>query len=243
MKTFFKLLLLFSVFGYLVFAVVRYSTAANPNVCKSVSIQVIDSVHSNLVTVEGVEKILKDANLYPLGQPMTKIQPIAICQALEKDSFICNVLCVETPGNHVRIVVDQRKPLLRVIPDEGADYFIDDKGTVMATADYKVDLPVATGNITQAYAKHQLRLMGEFLRTSPFWSEQVEQIHILPNQEADLIMRVGEQIVHFGPIDNIETKFNKLYAFYTKVLPEVGWKKYSEINVAFDKQVVATKRK
>lgn len=243
MKTFFKLLLLFSVFAYLVFAVVRYSTAANPNVCKSVSIEVVDSLHSNLVTVEGVEKKLKDAHLYPLDKPMEAIEPIAICHALEKDSFIRNVLCVETPGDHVRIVVDQRKPLLRVLADNGDDYFIDDKGTVMASANYTVDLPVVTGNVSQPYAKAQLREMGEYLRTNTFWHEQVEQIHILPNLEADLVMRVGEQVVHFGKVEDIETKFSKLYAFYTKVMPEVGWKKYSEINVAFDKQVIATKRK
>lgn len=243
MKTFFKLLLLFSVFAYLVFAVVRYSTAANTNVCKSVSIEVVDSLHSNLVTVEGVEKKLKDAHLYPVGQAMEAIEPIAICHTLEQDSFICDVLCVETPGDHVRIVVDQRKPLLRVLSDNGDDYFIDDKGTVMASANYTVDLPVATGNVSQTYARNELRAMGEFLRSSAFWRDQVEQIHILPNAEADLVMRVGEQVVHFGKIENIETKFTKLYAFYTKVMPEVGWRKYSEINVAFDKQVVATKRK
>lgn len=243
MKTFLKLLLLFSVFGYLVFAVVRYSMAENPNVCQSVSIEISDSVHSNLVTAEGIEKTLRETHLYPVGVPMVDIDPLTIAHTLEKDSFIQHVLCVETPGDHVLIVINQRIPLLRVLADNGDDYFIDEKGTIMASADYKVDLAVATGHISRAFAKKQLREMGDFIRHSAFWNQQVEQIHVLKNGDVDIIMRVGEQVVHFGKVEDIELKFRKLYAFYTTIMPKVGWKRYAELNVAFSNQVIAKKNK
>ena len=49
--------------------------------------------------------------------------------------------------------------------------------------------------------------------------------------------------VFFGAPDSIPRKFLNLHTFYKKVMPEVGWNKYSEISVEHVTQVVATKKK
>lgn len=241
MKTVLKLLTLFGVFSYLIFAVVRYSTAANDNLCKSVSVEIADSAHANLISKEDIENKLMLYNLHPKGHPMTDISPLNIEQTLEKDSFIRHAMCVETPGEHVRIVIVQRIPLLRIISDNGENYYIDEEGTRMEAQGYEADLAVATGNIDAKFAKKELRELGQFLRSNTFWDQQVEQICVLPNHDIDLIMRVGEQIVHFGKVQNVEKKFHNLYAFYKTVLPKVGWKRYKEITVAYENQVIGKK--
>lgn len=241
MKVLFKLLLLFGIAAYLIFAVVRYSTAQNEQVCKDVSIEIADSSHANLITADKIEKTLVLYNLNPVGVPMTDIQPLAIEQKLEKDSFIRHAMCVLTPGERVRIVIVQRIPLLRIIADNGENYYIDEEGTRMMAQGYEANLAVATGNISDKYAKNQLRNLGQFLRENPFWDNQVEQISVDEHEDVDLVMRVGGQIVHLGKIENIEKKFRNLRAFYEKILPEVGWKRYKEISVAYENQVICKK--
>lgn len=241
MKTISKLLLLFGVFSYLIFAVVRYSTAANDDQCVGVNIEIADSAHANLISVEDIENKLRHYHQHPVGQPMTDVHPLDIEQTLERDSFIRHALCAKTPGERVRIVIVQRIPLLRIISDNGENYYIDEEGTCMKAAGYEADLAVATGNIDTAFAKNQLRQLGAYLRANEFWDNQVEQICVLPNHEIDLVMRVGGQIVHFGKVENVERKFRNLYAFYKTILPQVGWKRYKEINIAFENQVIGKK--
>ncbi len=72
-----------------------------------------------------------------------------------------------------------------------------------------------------------------YINRNNFWSAQIDQIFVDSNNEIDLIPRVGNHIVHLGTADNYEGKLRNLQSFYDKVLPEVGWNKYSTINLAF----------
>lgn len=237
----FQILLLVGVFAYFVFAVVHYSTATNTKLCRSVNVEIADSLHANFISKEDIENHLRKANVHPVGKPMADISPIAIEQTLEADSFIRHAMCVQTPGEHVRIVIAQRVPLLRIITDDGENYYIDDEGTRMQAEGYEADLAVATGIIDPAFAKRELRELGQFLHRNEFWDKQIEQICVLPNHDVDLIMRVGEQTVHLGKVRNLEKKFRNLKAFYKTIMPQVGWKRYKEISIAYDNQVICKK--
>lgn len=241
MKTVLKILTLTCVFAYFIFAVIRYSTADNVKQCRSISVEIADSTHANFISKEDIENKLRSNNMHPVGRSMARISPRDIEQTLEKDSFIRHAMCVETPGEHVRIVIAQRIPLLRIISDNGENYYIDDEGTRMQAQGYEADLAVATGTIDAAFAKRELRELGQFLRTHDFWDKQVQQICVQPNHDVDLIMRVGEQTVHLGKVKNLDKKFRNLKAFYKTILPEVGWKRYKEISIAYENQVIGKK--
>lgn len=241
MKTILKLLTLTGFFAYFIFAIVRYSTADNERLCRSLSVEIADSTHANFISKEDIENKLTNANIHPVGRAMASLSPLDIEQTLEADSFIRHAMCVATPGERVRIVIAQRIPLLRIISDNGENYYIDDEGTRMEAQGYEADLAVATGHITPAFAKRELRELGQFLRANDFWDRQVEQICVLDNQDVDLVMRVGEQIVHLGKVRNLDKKFRNLKAFYKTILPEVGWKRYKEISIAYENQVIGKK--
>lgn len=81
---------------------------------------------------------------------------------------------------------------------------------------------------------------GEYIRNHEFWSSQIQQINILPNGELSLYMRVGDQTILFGGMDNMEYKFKKLEAFYRNIVPLQGWNKYSQINLKYSDQIVCT---
>ena len=85
--------------------------------------------------------------------------------------------------------------------------------------------------------------LGNFLRDDPFWNNQIEQIYVTPQQHLTLVPRVGGHTIDFGDTDSISLKFRNLYTFYAKVLPQVGWNKYSEISVEHVSQIVGRKPK
>ena len=243
MKYVIRLLLLFLSLAYIVFVTVRYSRAEDTRACTALQIDILDSAQATFISKDGIENMLQKYRLYPVGQPMNTISPFKIEHTIESDSFIRRAICSITPGCRIRLAVIQRIPLLRVMADNGEDYYIDDAGTRMEARGYEADLPVATGTVTPDFARKKLKTLGNFLRNDTFWDGQVEQIVVKPNGEVDLIMRIGDQIVHFGKIEDVPIKFRNLYAFYTDIMPKVGWYKYSEISVAYDGRIICKRRK
>ena len=243
MKYVIRLLLLFLSLAYLVFVTVRYSRAEDTRACTALQIDILDSAQATFISKDGIENMLQKYRLYPVGQPMNTISPLKIEHTIESDSFIRRAICSITPGCRIRLAVIQRIPLLRVMADNGEDYYIDDAGTRMEARGYEADLPVATGTVTPDFARKKLKTLGNFLRNDTFWDGQVEQIVVKPNGEIDLIMRIGDQIIHFGKIEDVPIKFRNLYAFYTDIMPKVGWYKYSEISVAYDGRIICKRRK
>lgn len=243
MRTAFKLILLFLMIGYLAFAIVKFSTHQPVEQCKSVNIVIVDSAHATLITANDVEQMLRKSGNYPLGRSMKDIDLLRMERQLNADPFIKRALCVQTPGENVQVYVAQRLPLLRILSDNGDDYYIDEKGYRMAARGYEADLVVVTGNVDETFAKHHLTEFGRFLRDNNFWNAQIQQINVLPDRRLDLVMRLGEPIVHFGTPDNVARKLRNLRAFYEKVLPNVGWHRYKEISVAYENQVIGIKQK
>lgn len=241
MRTVLKLLLLLGITGYLTFVVIKFSTHQDASQCKSVNIVIADSAQATLITAVDVEQMLRKHSLYPLGWSMKDISPLKIEQQLNADPFIEHTLCVKTPGQNVQVVVKQRLPLLRILAENGDDYYLDNKGVRMEARGYEADLAVVTGHVDPHFAKTHLVELGRILHDDPFWQAQVQQINVTPHHDIDMVMRVGDQIVHFGQAESLAYKFRNLRAFYEKVLPQVGWHRYKEISVAYGNQVIGIK--
>ncbi len=243
MKTLIKLLLLVGIIVYLVFAFADFTTHGDNTMCKNVSVTIADSSHAGFITAEEVDKLLHQSGLYPVGRTMKQIDGSAIEKALRKNTFIDSVSVYKSPNGVLNVLVQQRLPLLRVMADNGDNYYLDNKGNVMNPQNYSADLVVATGNISRQYAKKKLLPLGQFLHDDPFWDNQIEQIYVSQQQTLKLVPRVGSHTIQFGTADSISQKFRNLYTFYEKVLPEVGWNKYAEISVEHLSQIVGRKPK
>lgn len=243
MKTVFKLLLLAALIAYLCFAFTNLTHNDNTTVCKSVNYAIVDSTHAGFITGEEAERILRKAGLYPIGRQMCQINNTDIEKALAQNSFIDSVKCYKSPNGCVNVIIEQRLPLMRVLSNNGEEYYLDSSGHRMSPQGYVADLVVATGDISPKFAQKQLVAMGVFLRDDPFWNNQIEQINVQKNGHLQLVPRVGNHLIAFGTADSISTKFRNLYTFYEKVLPEVGWNKYHEISVEHVTQIIGRKAK
>ena len=242
MKNILKLLFLLGIVVYLIFAFFKFAHSGDNAECVGVDIAISDSTHSGFITPAEAERILKSSKQYPVGKIMKDINSKMIEKEMTKNPFIKDAICYKTPANRVHIIISQRLPMLRIKADNGEDYYVDNRGYVMEPMGYVADLPVVTGNVDKNFTRRQLLQLGQFLQSSDFWNDQIEQINVTPQQEVDLIPRIGDNIIHMGKPDSISKKMRNLMAFYEKVMPEVGWNKYSEINIEHTNQIICTKR-
>ena len=243
MKTLVKIVLLVALAVYMVFAFADFSRHGDNTVCSSVNYTIADSLHAGFITVEEADRLLRASGLYPVGRTLDQVDGLAIERALRRNSYIDSVSCYKSPNGELNVMILQRLPLFRVIADNGDSYYMDQRGNFMNPQGYVADLVVATGHIDRNFARTQLLKMGRFLHDDPFWNAQIEQIYVEKNHELRLVPRVGNHIISFGTADSISQKFRNLYTFYEKVLPQVGWNKYSVISVEHVTQIVGKKGK
>lgn len=243
MKILIKLLLLFGLTFYLLFAFTHITDKGSDTVCSSVEMAIVDSMHAGFITEKEVDHILKSSGLYPIGRLMDSISSKQIEEQLTKNPFIKSAVCYKTPGGRVNIIITQRLPVMRIMADNGDDYYIDDNGYTMAPGNYVADLTIATGNIDKKFTRKHLVRLGKHLRAFDFWNNQIEQIHITADQKMELVPRVGDHIIYIGRPVNLQRKLDNLEKFYRKVMPAVGWNKYSRINLEFENQIICTKNK
>ena len=118
MRTLFKLILLFSAIGYLIFSIIMFLWRKDDTPCRTVSIVIADSAQATLITRGAIEKMLHKTGDYPVGKRMEDINLLALERQIKKNPYISEVLCVKTPGNCVRIHVAQRLPLLRIMNEK-----------------------------------------------------------------------------------------------------------------------------
>ena len=94
--------------------------------------------------------------------------------------------------------VEQRTPVVRVKSENGEDYYVDARDSIMPRTKYQSNLLVATGNITKYYAQNYVAPMSRYITDSELWNNQIEQIYIRPDKGVELIPRVGDHIVNIG---------------------------------------------
>ena len=244
--------------AYLVFAITSFNkTNDGEMACAGVNINISDKNDAGFLSASDIELSLKQKKLYPDSTTMMKnISPRKIEEELMKDPFISNVQCYKTRNNTIHINVTQRTPVVRVKSENGEDYYVDARDSIMPRTKYQSNLLVATGNITKYYAQNYVAAMSRYIADNELWNSQIEQIYVRADKCVELIPRVGNHIVNIGrPPENndrevrekeienfMQHKLQRLEKFYRYGLSEAGWDTYSYINLEFDNQIICKRR-
>lgn len=229
--------------AYLFLAVTAFNRKPAEKVCEGLELLIRDTVYAGFITPNEVTALLNKSGLNPVGKNLDAANTHAMEKALSKHPLIDGVECYKTPGGKICVEVTQRIPLLRVMSDNGDNYYVDNRGRMMpANAKCVAHVAVATGRISREFATEQLYPFGLFLQNNAFWNAQTEQIHVLPDQTVELVPRVGNHLIYLGKLKNYRRKLNRVHLFYERALNKVGWNKYSRINVEFDNQIICTRR-
>lgn len=231
--------------------------------CKEVMIQITDAKSYGFIDEGDVTSILNRDFNTPVSQKIKDIDTYSIEKALNEHQAIANAEVYITIDGKLNIVLEQRKPILRVFSSKGS-FYIDSEGKIMPVSNkYTAHVPVASGNIDLSFNAlsqqvnvqdddldsslipdlyFDLKKLAQFIDSKPFWKAQIEQLYVDKEYEFELIPRVGNHTIVLGEVYNLDSKFEKLMLFYREGLSKTGWNEYKTINLKFKDQVVCTKR-
>lgn len=240
-------ILFIGLLGYVVYAMVAMSTPDPEERCSDVQLVVKKNPKARFIDEKEVENILRNAGLYPKGELMNTVDTRKIEELFRANDFVEKVECYKTSNGKLCVTIEQRTPVLYVLPEGRDGYFVDVKGNVIAKTAYAANLLVATGNVDKQFACTDLLGLAVYIQSDEFWNNQIEQIYIKKDKHKtpvlELVPRVGDHIVNLGHIEEFEKKLDHLRTFYSKALGSVGWNKYEKIDLQYSNQVICTKHK
>jgi len=244
---------------YLIVMPVYFANSTNSTVCGGIIIDIKDSSDYHFVTRKNLLNLAYGNSTKILGQPVKKINLLEIENRINVLRELKVAEVYRTIDGNIHIYADQREPVMRIMPDNGGDFFLDEDGVIVRRRNlYTPRLHIVGGNIHISSAMlngvsvldtsiknsvlKDIYQLVNYINDDNFWSAQIDQVYVDSDNKINLITRTGSHTVHLGTIENLEGKLRNLEAFYAKVLPEVGWNKYSVINLEYKDQIVCKKR-
>lgn len=189
------------------------------------------------------------------GRPLHSIPVSAIEQAIELNSFVENAEVYVTINGVCVAEVYERKAIISLLDAVGNSVYVDINGTIMPDeASSPPRVPVGSGQFslrkfyqdTVVRHIHQLEItqlddmfeIAKVVASDKVLSNMVEQIYLNTEGAYELITKMGRHSVLLGDARNLEEKFFRLKVFYENAIPRGGWKRYRQINLKFQNQVV-----
>ncbi|PSL50112.1 cell division protein FtsQ [Chitinophaga niastensis] len=220
--------------------------------CKSIQVKFEGKDDNFFIETKDIKSLItKDKNLNPVGKPIGTINIGQLENIVDQDPWVKNAEIYFDNRQQLNIKVTQREPVARVFTFSGNSFYLDEAGEHIPVSNrYAARVPVFTGFPTDAdklqkpdsLLTAQIVDMGTFIGNDPFWMAQVEQLMITGDRRFEFIPKLGDQVIAFGEGVDIEKKFTKLLAFYKEGLNKVGWNNYTRINIAFENEVVCTRK-
>lgn len=169
---------------------------------------------------------------------------------IKADPFISDAELYSDLKGNLSVKAELRRPVARMVRNDGPDGYIAEDGTVMPVSDkFTSRVILLSGsmvtkllkleNVRQVEEGRQLLEMLDLIREDDFWKAQIAQLDIDNKTKITLFPQVGDERIEFGKPDNLELKFRKLKIFYKEVLPRVGWNKYQRVSLEYEGQIVA----
>lgn len=226
------------------------SGEADKVLCNRIEVSLSDTVHYRFITRSDVRAILEATDMHLQGYPLAEINTRSLEKDLEQNPYIRNAEISKDISGKLEVWVEQRVPLVRIMPGGKNGYYLDKEGKMLPLSDsFTPRILLASGNIP--YPDRQDgsddRLMdiyrfSSYLADHDFWGDQIVQIYVNQEGEYELIPRVGAHHILLGSMDQWEKKLRNLELLYRQGLSRYGWNTYGTINLKYTNQVICTKR-
>ena len=185
------------------------------------------------------------------GTELGHLEVERVERVLEEDPFVEDADSYIDQNNFLHVCIQQRAPVLRILDNNGGNYYLDENGVKMPPSrNFTARVIVATGKIPAYTPEFKLKqhstlqdllILTETLNKDKFFKDFIQQIHI--NNAGDFMLAplVGDQEIILGSIRNLDDKLERLKIFYKEGMPYAGWHLYKSINLKFKGQVVCKK--
>jgi cell division protein FtsQ len=186
-----------------------------------------------------------------IGKTISEVDFHTLEQETEKNPFVENAEVYVNQQQGVVVEIIQKRPILRVINNDGVSYYIGEKNErIPLNNTFTPHVAVALGKVEthkdtkrDSIVQAALYNLIQFVRKDDFLNALVDQVYVNENDEVDIVPVSGMHIIRFGKADEqVEEKFKRLKIFYKEGLKKVGWNKYKTINLKYENQVVCEKK-
>ena len=247
------------------FILLGFSSLRHKNiVCKHYEILIDYNNTDTFLKISDIENELLASGYSIIDKTLKEINTNKIEEHLIKDPYIKDADVFSTVEGNIQINIVQRTPLVRIINKNNNSYYIDSEGSLMPLSNKATSrVLIANGNIKDGYSasinlsgNHEnmikedkpsdnlqnIYYLATYIDHDEFMKSVIDQIYIRKNNEIELIPKVGNQLITFGKIDDLEVKFKKLKALYKEGFRKTGWSQYKTINLKYKNQVVCSKK-
>ncbi len=185
------------------------------------------------------------------GNPVSLLNLREMERVVEKNPWVRNAEMFLDNNQVLQVRIEERQPVARVFTLDGNSFYLD-SGSMRLPLSEKISarVPSFTGfpSSKKKLAKPDSVLLndvvavGKYIRADSFWMAQVAQIYITPRAGFEMIPVVGDHTVVLGNAEDLDRKFNHLYAFYQQAWLQNGMNTYEKLDVQYSNQVVAIKK-
>ncbi len=222
--------------------------------CRGIVITIADSSEHRFVTRDDIMDIIRSTGVRVKGMAVNKIDVTSIEAKIKTMTELKVAEVYFTADNIMRVYVDQREPVMRVVPSSGGMFFIDDEGVIMRrhniytprvhVVETQMAFDASAMNGMSIYESDDTEKLVEvyelvkYIQADSFWDAMIDYIYMSSEGEIEMVPRIGHHTIHMGAPDNYREKLDNLLAFYREAMPEAGWDRYRTVNIEYEGQIV-----
>lgn len=220
-------------------------------VCEDIAVQMASPEGKQLLGMDDVKETLGiSTGAELIGQPLGSLNLKQMEQQLNAHPSVASVQVFHRLNGVLYVDLAARKPIARVSGvDE--DFYLDETGRKFPLSSYySPNVPLVRGVLdenmepvdTLGCILDEIMPVVLYVHKDPFWSAQISEIRRTQAGDIVLYPEIGNIPMTLGDVYDLESKFNRLYAFHEQVIRKHGWEKYKGVSVEFKGQVIAKKR-
>lgn len=217
--------------------------------CRGIEVNISGVSNNFFIDKADVLKIINHfAGTGAVGKPIADFDLVKMESALKKDVWIKEAEMFFDNNEVLQVAVAEREPIARVFTPGGNTFYIDNTTKMLPLSEkFSARVPVFTGFPSEAriLTKPDSSLLGDIrdlstqIQADSFLMAMIDQVDITSQRTFEMVPKIGNQVIVFGDASDAAAKFRKLKLFYKKVMLQMGWSKYSIINLQYKNQVVA----
>ncbi len=255
-----KVLLLLVIVVVVVVANVLHRQSA----INSVVVVVDYMANDTLVTSEQLSSSVMEKYRDITNQAVGSADLEGIRQVVKSNQFVDEADVSVTVSSDLMIKVTQRTPLVRVYSKK-SQFYLDTKGRYMPIsqinnqrvivangyikkdfsgniASLDIEALVAANPKAENYDITKIFRLAKYINNDKNAKVLFDQIYLNSNGDMEIVPKLGNHTVVLGDINNLDEKFENLFALYQKGFSKTGWEKYSSVNLKFKDQIICTKK-
>ncbi len=208
-----------------------------------------------LFSEKELDDYIKDSCGIIIGKKIKSINLHEIEKKITRFPYLESVDVMANSRGYLVVKGVQHKVIARVFNKNNESFYISQNKKILPLSSMSPGrVLIVSGEIYYHYTRPQslavnknsilfdIWTMANYIEKDLFLKSQIGQIYINLQQEIELVPTVGNHIIVFGKIEDMEEKFNNLKYIYNKGFRITGWDKYSVINLKFGNQIPCEKR-